>query len=261
MLRTNLAFAVHGLLVKVPGVRKYHRRLVRTAKKYFGIPDAYGELISIAKICGAEAVLDVGSYVGDTIQLFLDELSIPIHGFEPTPHSFRHLEQRFKAVPRVKLYNIALSRGDGFVDFFENRNPQTNSLLDNDSASSGSFYNAMAHLEKISVQTLSLDSWLEKHGVKGKLVVKADVQGAEELLLAGGRNIFNNNIIAFYTEVQIEKMYENQIDFCKLHEILSCRFGFVLRHVFPCLHDAEGRATQFDCLWVKLDVLKEPFRG
>lgn len=251
MLRANLVVAVHGFLVKLPRVRKYHRRLVRAIKKYFGISDAYGELISIAKASGADAVLDVGSYVGDTIQLFLDELAIPIYAFEPTPRSFRSLEQRFKGVPAVRLFNIALSEGDGFVDFFKNRNPQTNSLLDNDSASSGSFADAMAHLDKISVPTLSIDSWVAKNGVSGRLIVKADVQGAEGLLLAGGERVFTNNVIAFYTEVQIERMYKSQVDFCRLHELLSSRFGFVLRNVYPCLHDAEGRATQFDCLWVK----------
>lgn len=247
---------LHGILVGNSATRIPQRRLARYVKNQIGLPDAYGDLIRVARRSNIRGILDIGSFVGDTVQCFVDEVkSVPIYAFEPTPTSYSILKQRFVGIDNVIPCNYALSNSDRDMDFFENKNPQTNSLLENDEGNEASFSEFTSHLQMIKIKAITIDNWIKSNGIIGPLIIKADMQGAEGLLLAGGEEAFTNHVVAFFSEVQVEPMYRGQASFSEMHEVLSKRYGFVLRNVYPCFHDRDGRATQFDCLWVKPHVL------
>jgi FkbM family methyltransferase len=250
--------ALHMMLVGNPITRRYQRRLTRCLKALLGCPDAYADLYEIIRRVRPAAVLDIGSYVGDTLVRFLDETDALLCGFEPTPDSFRTLTARFAGTPRVRLYPVALADRKGKQALFCNRNPQTNSLLDNDSGNRLSFAELTAHVEQVEIEVTTLDRWAAQHLPDGPLVVKADVQGAEGLLLDGGLHTFRDRVMAFYAEAQIAPMYQHQVAFGDLHGRLAREFGFCLRNVYPCFHDGVGRAVQLDALWVKESLLPLP---
>lgn len=249
----NTFRAVHDRLIRIPCWRRHQHRLSRYIKRIAGSPDAYGDLFAIARTNLPAAILDIGSYTGDTIVRFLDELGIPIYGFEPTRVSFLELERRLGKNPQVRLFNCALSNRDGDETLFCNQNPQTNSLLDNDMGNTISFPEDTRCVDTIQVKVQTLDAWASRHLPNGSLLIKADVQGAEDRLLDGGKATFRDRVMAFYAEAQICPMYKGQITFFELHERLTKEYGFCLHNVYPCLHDKHGKAVQLDALWIKCD--------
>lgn len=253
----SLMRSLHMALVGNPVTRRYQRRLTRWMKRTVGCPDAYGDLFSIARVTNAKAVLDIGSYLGDTIVRFRDELDLPVYGFEPTPDTFLALSRRFAANTAVEIFNCALADRDGRLRLFCNKNAQTNSLLDNDTGNISAFPDETRHVGEHDVEVRTLDAWSDQHLPDGGLIVKADVQGAEGMLLDGGTCTFRERVIAFYSEAQLMEMYVGQTTFSSLHERLTSEFGFRLHNMYPCLQDALGRATQLDALWVKEDFLQE----
>jgi FkbM family methyltransferase len=248
---------VHSALTANELTRGSQRRLARKVKAAFNVPDAYGEIVKICRLLTPAAILDVGSHHGETIVRYLDELgSIPVHGFEPTPESFELLQQRFEESKQVTLHNVALSNENGFHEFFCNVDEQTNSLLENGAENQESFGKDTAHVQQIQVCTTTLDDWAAQEVPHGHLVLKADVQGAEGLLIEGGRETIRERVIAFYSEVMLSPMYSGQTNFGAVHERLTTELGFVLRDIYPCMHNDSGKAVQADALWVKPLVLE-----
>lgn len=246
--------ALHRRLLSHPLTRRFHLRTARWIRRGLGIRDPYFDLLQIAAKQKPAAILDIGSFVGETIDLFLQGTDLPIHGFEPTPSTFAKLAARFGSHPQVKLHATALGREIGQVTFHGNQNPQTNSILDNDVGNLQSFPGHTKHLESLTVPITTLDAWISDWIPEGMVVIKADVQGAEGHLLDGGCETFSRRVLAFYTEVQLAPMYVGQADFFRLHERLQA-WGFALHNIYECHHDPMGRATQTDALWIKEDQL------
>lgn len=219
-------------------------------------PDAYGDIATLIQRTSPNAVLDIGSHVGLTIERILEDCQVSIHGFEPTPTTFAKLSARFEGNSLVTVHNIALSDKTGKTTFHCNTNEQTNSLLDNDEGNLKELSNQTRHVCLETIDTIRLDEWMAKFLPSQKVIIKSDVQGAEGLMLAGGMDTFRNQVIAFYSEAQISPMYMGQLDFCSMHEMLVNEFGFVLHNIYPCFHDRSGRALQTDALWIKEEHLK-----
>jgi len=241
---------LHNRLIRIPWWRRHQRRFSRYLKFVVGAPDAYGDLVAIAKRHKAAAILDIGSYMGDTIVRFTDELSIPVYGFEPTLHTFRKLQERFGGNQQVLLFQCALSDRDGEEVLYYNENPQTNSLLDNDEGNAASFPDETKHVDAVRVFVQTLDTWVSHYLPAGRLIIKADVQGAEGRILDGGKDTIRNRVLALYAEAQLAPMYKGQTTFFELHERLTKEYGFYLQDIYPCLHDKTGRAVQTDALWI-----------
>jgi len=111
----------------------------------------------------------------------------------------------------------------------------------------------------VQVQAMTLDEWATKFEPNGMLLIKADVQGAERLLVAGGKKTFAQRVAAFYTEICILPQYENQTSLCELNQTMVEELGFALFDIYPCTKDELGRAAFTDVMWVKPAAL--PLRG
>lgn len=242
---------LHSLLTSNGVTRRVQRRVVRSLKSTMSCPDAYSDLAVLIQRTAPDAVLDIGSHVGLTIDRLLEDNQVPVHGFEPTPATFDKLAKRFHSHPLVTVHNIALSDKTEKATFYCNANEQTNSLLDNDEGNLEELANHTRHVETRTIQTIRMDEWIAANLSSKKVVVKSDVQGAEGLLLAGGMNTFRDQVIAFYSEAQISPMYKGQLDLCSMHQLLVQELGFVLHNIYPCFHDRQGRALQTDALWIK----------
>ena len=112
------------------------------------------------------------------------------------------------------------------------------------------------HVGIETIETICLDDWAEQHQPEGNLIIKSDVQGAEGLLLEGGRRTFRDRVLGFYSEAQIAPMYAGQADFFELQKTLT-DLGFFLHNIYPCYHDKHGRALQTDAFWINERVVKD----
>lgn len=242
--------AINRLLQANPFTRRIKRAMVRRIKRVLGSPDAWDDMNALLSRLKPAAILDIGSHNGKTIDRFLENNRLSIHGFEPTPDSFTVLQKRFRNQPLVQLHRVALSDRTGKQRLFANRNEQTNSLLDNDSGNTQAFPEYTEHTGSFEIDAIRLDDWVASNCPGSQLLVKSDVQGAEGLLIRGGMQTFREQVLAFYSEAQLAPMYRNQIDFFELNRILTKELGFVLHNVYPCLQDRHGRALQTDAMWI-----------
>jgi FkbM family methyltransferase len=232
------------------------RRVVGWVKDLVSCPDPYPVLAALYRKVNAVAYLDIGSHQGYTVLKLLDFTpGAKVHAFEPTPQSAAILRSAVAHHPNVTVHELAISDKTGRTTFFLNAGTMQNSLLDNDETP---FADVQAHVSQIDVQTVALDEWAARHEPVGTLLVKADVQGAEAMLVAGGRQTFAQRVAAFYTEVCLVPQYKGQADFWDLHRTMTQELGFVLYEIYPCGKDATGRAAFTDVMWVKPDVLPLP---
>lgn len=66
---------------------------------------------------------------------------------------------------------------------------------------------------------MKLDDWSQKHKISTVDLTWADVQGAEDFLIEGGKNTLSKTIY-FYTEFDNREMYENQKNLKQLKQLL-----------------------------------------
>jgi len=247
--------SVRESIRNIQPLRRWWRRAGRARNRLLDKPDAWVDLLAVCRRIKPGAVLDVGAHVGRMVERFADELTdIPIHAFEPTPASAAALRHRAARFPQVTVHEMAVSDRSGVLPFFLNRFDETNSLLDNSPASGQTAL--AAHVDRIDVRATTLDDWCASQPSVSNLVIKADMQGAEGRLIAGGRQAFADRRVAgFYSEVLFAPMYEGQASFCELHEALTTKHGLALWQIYRLSRDATGRAAWGDALWLREDVL------
>jgi len=238
-------------------VRRWWRRAGRARNRLLRTPDAWADLLKVCRELHPRAVLDVGAHVGRTVEQFADELSgTPIHAFEPTPNTAAMLRKRVAGLRNVTVHQTALADHAGVLPFFVNRFDATNSLLDNVQGPGSSQTTLAEHVGRIDVPATTLDAWCEVELPSGDLVIKADVQGAEGQIVAGGVRTFSERrVAAIYCEVAFAPLYEGQTSFFDLHETLTRQYGLSLWQIYPISRDAAGRAAWSDALWLRDDAL------
>ncbi|MGB7326125.1 MAG: FkbM family methyltransferase [Rubripirellula sp.] len=219
-------------------------------KKIAGAADASSDITHVLQLCKPVAVLDVGSHLGETIVRFREFTRLPIHGFEPSPDTYRRLSDRFTGDSSITVHCTALSNENGTASFNLNANEQTNSLLANDVGNENLLSDYTRNIQTTEVQTKRLDDWLDEHLPEGDIFIKSDVQGAEGMLIEGGERAFASRVIGFYGEAQLGPMYKGQSTLWDLNETLTTKFQFALSNIYPVYRDPKGRALQTDALWI-----------
>jgi FkbM family methyltransferase len=253
--------SVRGSIRNSQTIRRWWRRAGRARNRLLGRPDAWADLLAVCRRIKPEAVLDIGAHFGRTVERFADEVDVPVHAFEPTPASAAALRQRVSGLRNVSVHEVALSDRPGVLPFFLNRFDATNSLLDNAQGPRSSQTELAEHVDRIEVTATTLDDWCVSTCPRGDLVIKADVQGAEGLVVAGGHRTFaERRVAAIYCEVAFAPMYQCQTSFFDLHETLTAKYGLALWQIYPLSRDAAGRAAWSDALWVREDALASMWR-
>lgn len=148
-----------------------------------------------------KTIYDIGTHIGFhslSFAVIVGEKGSVI-SFEPNPFNI----ERFKAIlakntdlaQRIKLCEAAVSNNNGQEEFFFSDNVEGG-------ASSGGFIDSAetpwgrgvySEFKEMPVKTIRLDDLEAEMGIKEKpAVMKIDVEGAEGLVLAGGREILKN---------------------------------------------------------------------
>jgi FkbM family methyltransferase len=232
------------------------RRWRAEIQKLCGYSDPFFELAGIARNSNSSLFIDIGCHKGETLLRFLESgIKCPVAAFEPFIESLDKARELLKSYPQISYFPVAASDNDGFATFYRNRNEQTSSLLENDLGNTESFPEDTSTDTRVTVPTVRLDTWAIDKPTRSFAVIKCDTQGAEGKVVRGGLGFIRDKVAAFYCEVMLGHMYRGQASFDELSALLEGECGMVLRNVYPCLHDARGRAVQFDALWVKPQFL------
>lgn len=237
-------------------LRKPLRRFRAKLQSVAGYTDPFYDLANVARVSCTRLFLDIGCHHGETLLRFIESgIQCPIAAFDPFDENIEKAKRLLQPYPRINFYQLALSNTNGRARFYLNKNEQTSSLLANDTGNLDSFADDTALVGSCEVETRRLDNWAAGHRVTGPCIIKCDTQGAEGLVIQGGKNFIGEHCVAFYGEVMLRDMYKGQSSFSEIRALLEGDCGLVLKNIFPCLHDKAGRAVQMDALWLKKDFL------
>jgi len=242
--------------IRLKPFRIFLRGLRAGVLQQCGYADPFCDLVRVANSVNCDLVVDIGCHHGHTsLRLLETGLQAPILAVDPFATNLSQARRTLDKYAQVQFVEAAVSATDGEARFFINRNEQTSSLLENASGNLSSFAADTTHEQTITVQTLSLDSLIKRYSPNARrVIVKSDTQGAEGQVIRGGLATIRDRVCAFYAEVMLGRMYENQAAFEELRDLLENHCGLVLREIYPCLHDKQGVAVQADALWMKPEI-------
>jgi FkbM family methyltransferase len=140
----------------------------------------------------ADVVWDVGANVGVYAELFATRVGPRglVCAFEPAPACFEALRKRLQPFSQARVFNFALGSTDGTLPLGLARDPL---------APTHSFFGGDRSLE---VRVARADSLIERREVVPPNVIKIDVEGFEEEVLAGATELLRSpDVRAIFLEV------------------------------------------------------------
>jgi FkbM family methyltransferase len=165
-------------------------------------------------------VIDIGANDG-SYAAYLNEVFEPvaIHAFEPLVKGQMKLAALRSSMPHLTVHPIALADQPGNAVFYQNAYSPASSLLPVTDHSRRAFPET-ARESTTRVIVARLDDTLPVKTLEPDILVKIDVQGAEDQVIRGGRALFSAAKIVLI-EMSFVPFYDQQPLFEEIHRLLG----------------------------------------
>lgn len=200
-------------------------------------------------------IIDVGANTGQTISFYRSIFpNSVIYSFEPTPHIFRKLENKFNSVEGVHLFELALGDENTIKKINISEYSPTNSILKANyklyQKLNYDLYKTLKKSKEIDCHMMKFDDWYENI-IKNKLIdiFKIDTQGYEYNVISGAINSLKYKTKLLLFEIQYLPFYENQIPFYKIYELLY-ENGFYLYYLLPSSKKGNYQLLESDVIFL-----------
>jgi FkbM family methyltransferase len=208
--------------------------------------EIYNLLPQIMDTRAARVVMELGAYRGeDTAHLRRTFPNAQLYSFEPDPRNVEAM--RRNGLPdKTALVEAAVSDRDGSASF----HLSSAELSIAPAWVSDAEYSGSSSLKRplgtsgvhpwlrfdatVVVPTLTLDTFVRERGIEYIDFIWADLQGAEDLMIAGGKSALSNASL-LYTECTETSEYEGQIGLEEILERLPRRWEVVKRFPYDVL--------------------------
>ncbi len=206
-----------------------------------------------------KTVLDIGANEGQFAEEIYDIfLEANIYSFEPLKDTYEKLVENFKSKNRLYTYNIGLGEEEGNKTFYLSSATGSSSLL-----KMGELHkNLFPHSSSITEQAVTIKKLDNVDGIhfQDNLLIKIDVQGAEDKVILGGLETFKRAKVII-TEVSYATLYEDQPLFKDIFSLLdTLNFKYVGN--FEQFYDPKNNAPLFsDAIFVHQEFLEKLFRN
>ena len=198
-------------------------------------------------------IIDVGANEGQFADEILNIFPLAeIHSFEPLSDCFEKLTANFAGNKKVHTYNFALGEQEGEISFSRSQASPSSSILKMGSLHK-KLYPHTAGLIEEKVKIRRLDDVLGDVDLKKEVLLKIDVQGAEEKVIRGAIDVLKQTNVVI-TEVSYATLYENQPLFSDIFVLLG-KFDFIYAgnmEQFPS--PLTGAPLFADAIFVKKEV-------
>jgi FkbM family methyltransferase len=177
-------------------------------------------------------VLEVGAGYGEDTETLLAPVlatgrPFRLFSFEPEPRNVPAMRERATA-PLIEIVEAAVGDRNALVDFRPSQNPQNwnQSGSVKEPVEHTKYWPYIAFLPPIKVKMVRLDDFCASRGVTHIDFIWADVQGAEDLVIAGAQQILASTRY-FYTEFYEVEMYRGQLPLAEILRRLPGRWEIV----------------------------------
>jgi FkbM family methyltransferase len=178
-------------------------------------------------------IIEIGAHNGsDTVQFASIFPQSTIYAFEPFPNNICRLIKNCQNFNNIIPVCAALSNRNGVSEFYQSSGG---------SDGSGSILTPTLHLEKhptvffkeedrVTVVTITLDTFFNKDRNSSIDLIWMDVQGAEKIVLEGGTKVLKKTSY-IYMEVSSEPLYEGALTYNDMKNFMS-DLGFIVVQEF-----------------------------
>lgn len=201
--------------------------------------------------------IDVGAYTGEDSKV-VNHLfpNAKIYAFEPDVSNYEIIKRSIR-IKNFELFDIALSNKKGITTFYSHPLSALSSLLRISKIKVLDEPYVYQKTKNYSVKTNTLDNVLGKKKLKGKVLLKIDTQGAENLILDGAIKILKK-VDLIHIETCMAEIYENQSDFSKIYSMLTKNgFTFVGEAKESEFYPLFELKKCFNSVFIKNNLLKE----
>ena len=200
-----------------------------------------------------KTIIDVGANEGQFVEEILNIFPLAeIYSFEPLGDCYEKLMSNFRNNEKVHTYNFALGEQDGEITFSRSSASPSSSILKMGDLHK-KLYPHTANLVEEKVKIKRLDDVFADVNLENEVLLKIDVQGAEEKVIKGGSSVLKKaNMII--TEVSYATLYENQPLFRDMMNLLE-RYGFsYIGNMEQFANPLTGAPLFADAIFVKKEI-------
>jgi FkbM family methyltransferase len=226
------------------------KRRIRDALGLIGlevIPKRSNQWLSQTNI---QTVIDVGANRGQFARvaraLFPDSR---IYSFEPLDDCYRELVRSFSADPKFQAFNVAIGAQAATMTMHRNQFDASSSMLPMTEVMPHDFP-FLKSTSEVTVRVQRLDDACRGLALEPEILVKIDVQGYEDRVIAGAQELLGRTKLVL-AEVSFEALYAGQPLFQSIYEQLAA-LGFGYRGNWEqIVSPRDGRVLQADAIFLK----------
>ena len=233
------------------------KRIIKSILKIFNlkvgkIPEHEKNKFIWLKEMNIKTIFDIGANKGKLSEEIHKTLPyVYIYAFEPLESCYKELVERMQNYERFKAFKIALGNFDGETNINMNDFLPSSSLLEIGEIHKKSFPLAQkSEIEKITIRRL--DRIVEEYQLplENNVLVKIDVQGYENKVIIGGKNILSKAKVII-TETSFTELYKGQPSFDEIYNLLK-DMGFKYAGCIDILFNPQnGIPLQSDSVFIK----------
>jgi len=195
-------------------------------------------------------VFDIGANVGSfstSVHRLLPDATI--YAFEPLRDCYDQMLKRLRRVSSFHGFNMALGSEEGRALIWRSAFHQASSLLPMCKLHMEAFP-VTAGLSREPVKVRTLDAVAGELEIRDNVLVKLDVQGLEDKVIAGGRGVIERTRILI-VETSFRQLYEGQKLFAEIYDMVR-KLGFSYRGCLGQVVDPrDGSALQADSVFLR----------
>lgn len=195
-------------------------------------------------------ILDIGANIGYfsvTFHKILPQASI--YAFEPLPDCYEQLLTRMEKIPQFRSFNCALGDTCSDANMYRSEFSQSSSLL----PMSDLHKQAFPHTKELTSDVVSvarLDEISRDLDMPDNILIKLDVQGYENKVIAGGRQTFSRAKVLII-ETSFQTLYEGQPLFDTIYDILRSLGFYYMGNLGQLKNPTDGGVLQADSVFVR----------
>ena len=205
-------------------------------------------------------VLDIGANTGQfASQIHALLPNARIYSFEPLADCYGELVKRMGGVPGFRAFNLALGDTSGAGSMHRSEFSPSSSLLPME----GLHREAFPHTERTRVEKIEIRRLDELEGdmeIVGNILIKIDVQGAEDKVIRGGRGLMSR-ASALIIETGFYPLYLGQPLFNDIYDMIR-RDGFIFMGCEGAIRDPrDGVILQCDSVFLRAPKIARRVRS